>query len=352
MNPAPALAHPDAHGPASAWSEDQILHVAACYSNPFRWRTRRELANDFRQHMARSPNVRLTMIELAYGDRPFEVTTTTDIQLRTRSELFHKENLLNLAVARFPQGWRYGAVIDADWQFTRHDWALETIHLLQHHDWVQLFSSYSNVTGESQPGDGHRPISTHDGFVYRYVQNDFRIAPEWQDGWAAPPYGSLPSKTPLGSPGGAWGFTREGFDAVGGMLDRCILGSGDHFMAFGLAGQLSEKYTAQTQLKQFTSAYRDYVRAWQLRAARTIRGNIGYLDAHCIHHFHGPMHKRGYSSRDSILVDCEFDPNHDVYPDAHGVLQMTDDKPRLRDKVRQYFRSRSEDLPHAPATGR
>src|SRR5271165_603683 len=116
-----ALSHPDIHSPWAEWSEDQTLHVAVCYSNPFRWRTRRELANDCIRHLAGSPNVKLYVGELAYGDRPFEVTESPNpleglvesriknIQLRTTCELFHKENILNRVIQTFPAGWKYGA---------------------------------------------------------------------------------------------------------------------------------------------------------------------------------------------------------------------------------------------------
>jgi hypothetical protein len=112
--------HPDVHTPWRTWSEEQILHVAVAYSNPVRWASRRVLLNDFRQHMRASANVVLHVGELAYGDRPFEVTgddpndNSNDVQLRTSHELWHKENILNLVVQRFPPGWRYGAVIDGD----------------------------------------------------------------------------------------------------------------------------------------------------------------------------------------------------------------------------------------------
>src|SRR5271165_364542 len=115
-----ALSHPDIHSPWAEWSEDQTLHVAVCYSNPFRWRTRRELANDCIRHLAGSPNVQLYIGELAYGARPFEVTKGQEyrpeseettypdyvnpprrrlhrrrgpiesVQFRTNHELFHK----------------------------------------------------------------------------------------------------------------------------------------------------------------------------------------------------------------------------------------------------------------------
>ncbi len=52
--------HPDQHQPWADWSEEQTLHVAVCYSNPFRWRTRRELANDCIRHLRTRPTFACT----------------------------------------------------------------------------------------------------------------------------------------------------------------------------------------------------------------------------------------------------------------------------------------------------
>jgi hypothetical protein len=334
--------HPDSHH--GRWAEEQTLHVAAAYSNPFRWRTRRALANDFRRHLAASANVALHFGELAYGDRPHEVTGDhpNDVQLRGTHELFHKENLLNAVVRTFPADWRYGAVVDADFHFTRHDWALEAIQQLQHHDFVQLFSAYSCLS------DRHAIVSTMPSFAASFARAGGALR-EWQGGWCAPAYSSgragakaLPA---IGATGGAWAFRREAFDAVGGLLETCILGSGDWFMAFGLAG---EPAGSDVMLKgrPYTRGYFDSVRHWQARAASAIRGNIGVVDCLAIHHWHGPMGRRGYGTRDQILVDHAFDPTVDVFRDWQGLLQLTPAKPRLRDAVRRYFLSRSEDVPH------
>ena len=354
----PHLHHPDVHIAASQWSEDQVLHLAAVYSNPFRWRTRRELANDFRRHIATLPNIELHMIELAYGDRPFDVTNPAlypnDIQLRTSHELFHKENLCNLAVQRFPAGWKYGALVDADFHFSRHDLGLETIHQLQHYAFVQMFSSYLNLSGEATPGAGHRPMgTTSDGFAYNFVRNGNTLPEGYGGGWTEPPHsGGGPTSAGaglpwVGAPGGAWAFRREAFSAVGGMLDRCILGSGDWFTAFGLAGQLTNIEVERKLGKKidlYRPEYLQYIRAWQERAQHAIQGNIGYVDSFAIHHFHGSLKQRGYATRDSILIEHEFSPVHDVYPDSQGVLQLaTSIKPRLRDAIRRYFLERAED---------
>jgi hypothetical protein len=316
-----ALAHPNVHYAAGPWSQAQTLHVAAAYSNPQRWNTRRATFNDFRGHIAQAPNVQLHVGELAYGDRPFEVTSpacATDAQFRTVTELWHKENLLNLVVSRFPADWRYGAYVDGDWCFTRRDWALEAVHLLQHYDWVQLFSSYSDL------GPDQRPNSVVPGFAYNWRE---------RRGTARSYAG--------GSPGGAWAFRRSAFEACGGLLDFCILGAADWYMACGLAG-VTNDHRAETI--HCGPAYREAIATWQRRAG-ALKGNISYLPAHAIHHFHGSKGMRGYASRWQILRDFDFNPNTDIYRDWQGLWQLTPDKPGLRDALRKYFRERNEDDP-------
>lgn len=354
--------HPDVHQPWNTWSEDQILHVASCYSNPFRWRTRRELTNDFRRHMVKTPNVSFHMGELAYGDRPHEVTDpeedTQDVQLRTTCELFHKENILNRVIETFPSDWKYGAWVDADFHFTRHDWALEAIHQLQHYDFVQLFSSYADIGGENY-GTGHQVIRTNTGFAFNYIQNGYQLpegfvnggwrdqvstqSPDGWDDYAAPRgmlLGQPPRRGPVGATGGAWAFRRSAFDAVGGLLDKCILGHGDWFMAFGLVGEDAP----DMHVDGYTQDYRDAIAAWQRNAAK-LKRNIGYIDCFCTHHFHGSKANRGYASRDTILVKNQFAPSTDLRKDWQGIWQITPDKPQFRDDVRRYFISRSEDAP-------
>ena len=343
--------HPDVHTPWQAWSDDQQLHVAVAYSNPVRWATRRILLNNFRQHMRSSPNVVLHTGELAYGDRPFEVTgdDPLDVQLRTSHELWHKENILNIVVQRFPPDWRYGAIIDGDFHMTRRDWALEAIHQLQHYDFVQLFSSYSDLSA------AHRPFRMLAGFAYNYVNRPsnseyramLRAAAQAPYGY----YGSQP-RTAQGKPvprtvgatGGAWAFRRSAFDAVGGLLDTCILGSADWHMAFGLVGAAD----SAAELRWCSQGYIQSVRRWQERAA-VLKQNIGYVDNHAIHYFHGSKVARAYGSRWRVLLDNDYDPRVDISRDWQGVYQLTGNKPRLRDQIRAYFRDRNEDSPELSA---
>jgi hypothetical protein len=314
-----ALQHPDVHYASNPWSEAATLHVASAYINPQRWDTRRQLFNNFRRDMAATANAKLYVGELAYGERPFEVTNAShagDFQFRTTTELWHKENLLNLIISRFPSDWQYGAYLDGDMHMTRRDWALEAIHLLQHYDFVQLFSSYQDLTADQ------RPLGARAGFAYNYGTTGI-VRRSYRDG----------------APGGGWAFRRSAFDAVGGLLDICILGSGDSWMAYGLAGEPNNHpETARS------GAYADAILAWQQRAS-VIKKNFSYLDNHAIHYFHGSKMRRGYSTRWQILLDNKFDPRTDLFRDWQGIYQLTPDKPALRDAIRRYFASRNEDDP-------
>lgn len=340
--------HPDIHRPWAQWSEDQTLHVAAMYLNPFRWRTRRELANDARRHFEASPNVRLHMGELAFGDRPHEVTGPEDLQLRTSQEMFLKENALNRIIQTFPPDWKYGAWIDADFHFTRHDWALEAIHQLQHYDFVQLFSSYSDLSGEVY-GYGHQPMRVTPGFAYNYIQSGYQLPDGFANGgWRTRGadvgyYGAMVGgRRGVGATGGAWAFRRSAFETVGGLLDVCILGHADWFMTFGLVGEEAP----DMHIDGYSDDYRNQILAWQRNAAR-LKKNIGYIDCFAIHHFHGSKTRRGYATRDTILVKHKFSPTTDLKRDWQGIYQLNaSDKPGLRDAIRAYFMSRNEDDPN------
>lgn len=351
------LRHPNVHQPWSEWSETQTLHLSISYSNPFRWRTRRELANNAIDHFRRHPNVVAHVVELAYGNRPFEVTSAdnpNDLQLRTSHELFHKENLQKCGIRTFPAGWMYGCAIDADFHMVRHDWALETIHQLQHYDFVQPFSSYTDLSGGIY-GMAQIPVRTHSSFLFNYVQNGYKVSDTYHnrrintskgktvdpDGYEHEMVGEGALIRGVGATGGALAFRRSAYDAVGGLLDRCILGHADWYMAFSLVGV--EPPDIHTQ--KYHPSYKAYVNAWRERA-QALKKNVGYVDGHAIHFFHGSKTRRAYSSRDVLLAQHQFDPYTDVYEDSQGVYQLTPNKPDFRDAVRKYFISRSEDDPN------
>ena len=61
------------------------------------------------------------------------------------------------------------------------------------------------------------------------------------------------------------------------------------------------------------------------------------------HAFHGTKVNRRYVERWGILKRHGYDPLADIKRDWQGLLQLTGNKPKLRDDLRIYFRQRDED---------
>ncbi len=338
-----------------------VLDVVAVISNPVRFKIRYSLYRAFERHMDNS-GVRLTTVELVHGDRPFEITTSDNprhVQLRTSSELWHKENLVNLGVQRLPSDWQYVAWIDADVTFARPDWVQETLQQLQNHPVVQLFSKIIEL------GPNHEPYDSEKGLVQQSFASCYRHALDsgYLESAVWPCYGarkhapafpeefiphgaySISPLTAVGQTtteywhtGYAWAMTREAFEGVGGLIDRAILGAADHHMAWAMIG-----YGLPSVHGKATAAYRDMVMQWQSLADEHVRGNVGCVDGLVIHHFHGPKAGRRYVGRWDVIVNNHYDPNVDLKKDWQGLVALTGRNPGLRDGIMAYFRGRDED---------
>lgn len=136
-------------------------------------------------------------------------------------------------------------------------------------------------------------------------------------------------------------------------MDRCILGSADWYMAFGLVQKQdtddrsplrggSIASIGPESKGRVTDQYRSYIETWITNSAK-LNKNIGYVEAHLIHKWHGPKEKRQYGSRWQILEQNQYDPYSDIRASRNGVWEWSGNKPALRDAMRTYFRDRHED---------
>jgi hypothetical protein len=251
------------------------------------------------------------------------------VKVRTESELWIKENLINIGISRLPSDWKYVAWIDADIAFARPNWVGETIHQLQHYKIVQMFS-------EAQDLDpSYHPIGHHLSFMHCYLAD---MEPE-EDGYY---YEGRKGKPYLWHPGFAWAARRDAIDSLGGLIDWAILGAGDKHMASALIGQ--GMISCHSKIHP---AYKRLLREWEWRAETHIRRNVGVVEGLITHYWHGKKRDRKYKDRWKILVHNPYNPDIDIKKDWQGVWQLVDRlEPRsltLRDDLRDYFRSRHED---------
>lgn len=272
--------------------------------------------------MEATPNVKLYVVETAFGDRHFEITEKNNpqhLQLHTDSHIWTKENTINLGVRYLlPRDWRYMAWIDGDVFFDNPNWAMETMHQLQHFNVVQPWSQCLDL--------------------------DFRggIMQTFQSFGYIDQCGHKKQKHPsepyiYAHTGMAWACTRAFWEAVQGLMDFSILGSADHHMGFGMIGEVKD-----TIHKGMSPGFFRRCLEWQQRAVPFTDLEVGYVPGFIKHSFHGKKVNRKYRERWHILIDNKFDPDTDLAYDTQGLLRLVE-KPRLEKAIRHYMIERNED---------
>jgi len=309
------------------------LHVITVISNPVRYHSRYEHYENFKRHMEAAGAI-LHTVEIAFGDRPFEVTTggcgTNEIQFRSFDEIWAKENMMQLALGRLPSDWEYVAFVDADIMFQNPYWLQETVQQLQHYMVVQMFGYAVDL------GPKHEIIQTHRSFVKGYFDEGFKFPNKSKEKICY--YGGYGVNGSFSHPGFAWAYRREALEHLGGLIDYAILGSADHHQACALIGEVERTFPSQIH-----SRYAQKMLRWQERALKYLHRDIGFVDGTISHYFHGRKADRKYVERWSILVDNDFDPDLDLKRDTQGLYVWTDHNYKIRDAVRAYFRQRNED---------
>lgn len=312
------------------WNFEQIdashHYFITMVSNPRLYESRYVLYERFKKQFA--PGKLLT-VEVAYGTREFEVTEKNErmhVQLRTREELWHKENALNLGVQYLSQidpDWKYVTFIDADVLFTSDNFEQKIVHTLQHYAVVQPWMTAVDL------GPTDEPLKVQRSFMYNWINNTWEKKPE--DGYYYC-YGTF-----VGHPGFAISIRREALDSIGGLFDTAILGSGDHHFWMAMIGMVD-----RTRPNNVNDNYKKQLADYQERAVRIIDKNLGYAPLGLQHLWHGPKRNRFYVSRWKILIDNNFDPMIDIRRDTQGLYTL-DGSDKLKRDIQLYFSARLED---------
>lgn len=320
------------------------LAVMTLLQNPWRWRSRYKNYWAFQKHVEDSGGVLFTA-EIAFGERHFEVTEAGNpfhLQIRAQQEPWHqelwqKESILNLLATRIPIDMKYIAWVDCDVHFTKPDWCQETMHLLQHYRFLQLFSHAQDL------GPNEEPLIASPGFVAHRVNTPDAPITGVPTYYGGDGYGYYGGKGLWIHPGFAWAARREALNHVGGLVDWAILGSGDWIMGAALFGEVKKA----VGYGGYHPTYTRWAYNWQNRAEQYIRRNVGYLPGLVLHRYHGKKIDRKYDTRWKLLADTQFNPETDLKKDVQGMLTLVDDGSnrilKLRDGIRRYALLRNED---------
>lgn len=297
------------------------LNVIIVMSNVCGFRKRVQLAKEFILRMNYEKYVELFIVELAYDNNPvFEITTANNknhLQLRTKDVLWHKENMINIAVWKLlPENWKAFAWIDSDIEFENESWAIDTLKLLNSLDVIQLFSHYNHLNKDKTT------LLMNSSFGYQYIKkNKFCFNARTPNFW---------------HPGFAWAMTRKTFQRIRGLFQLDIMGGGDYHFAMALITELKQDDNNDINDDMKNEKKKYFKRCYGLK--------LGYVPGLIRHHYHGTIKNRQYKSRYEVLKNNNFNLKKHITFNKEGIMVPTKECPRkLLDDMYTYFSIRNED---------
>lgn len=358
------------------------LHVIVPVSNAWRWKSRWKHTQRALKHFIDSGAV-ITLIEVGFNRRQLVFADSgidglmaecaiqgpefrhRYIGLHSPSELWLKENMINIAVQNLPYNWMQVAWLDSDIHFVRPNWVGECIHKLQHYSFLQPFSQARDLAPNYEMLPESYPHASGVSFVQSWMDGDLET--NLSRGWKKKVItdiqkieadvaqlttdlktlvtdleGEYPYDCRRVFPGLAWAATRKAWDDVGGLPDVAVWGGGDWHMAHALVGKRDSMM--HTGLHP---AYKNAINQWADKADRHIRQNVGTMSGAVYHSWHGKKTARGYGDKHRILAKVGFDPTRHLKKDAAGLYDLHDDGSDtytgLRDQFRHIAMERNED---------
>jgi hypothetical protein len=351
-------------------AKDQVrepLYAIVPVFNPWRWKTRYKHTDRALKHFANA-GVVIVLVEaafnrreLVYADSGLDGTPASNcsvlgsdhnfrhkyVGLRTKDELWLKENLINIGVSHLPQDWQQVCWLDSDVVFARPNWVGECIHQLQHYAFLQMFSHARDLGPDYEMMPQDYPHADGRGFVDAFYSGALeKPKPDHHPPHHHhhPPYEGVtgypyPARV---FPGLAWAATRQAWDAVGGLIDFAVWGGADYHMAHALI----EK-TEGMMRNDLHHDYKKLVMQWYYRCHTHIRRNVGVMKGSILHNWHGRKTDRGYNAKHQLLAKIGFDPLRHLKKDFQGLYQLHDDRSnafvQLRDMMRKVAAERNED---------
>jgi hypothetical protein len=300
------------------------LAVVTAYFNFQHYETKGANLQRFRQGLLRQ-GVPLVIIECAFGEDPFELPDQAGvIRVRSRSILWQKERLLNIAVESLPATCTKVAWVDCDLLFENDAWADEASHLLETHAVVQLFECAVRLSRGAESDVGKDLQVESFGAAY---QRNPRLA---HTAWFSQ----------HGHTGFAWAARRQLWDC-GGLYETALSGVGDHVMAHVFVGA-TESSCLQRTLGRNEAQLRD-LRHWSRNVTPTMGGHIGVVPGKICHLWHGDPQNRQYDRRAQELTALGYDPAAHLAKGSDGCWEWSTENPRLAQWAREFFRERHED---------
>jgi hypothetical protein len=240
------------------------------------------------------------------------------VQFDSRTTMFLKDNLWNIAERNLPAQFQHVLCIDADTILVGHDWKRRLLAELEATPAVQPFSK---------------------GFWTDSSRTPFKE--KHSSGFAAQHHLPEPHVSKNFHPGFAIALRRDFWTSTGGFFNSPI-GGGSLFLISALLGLDNE---LESSLRQITPHFLEQYFRWAASVCQWSGRRLSFVECDAYHLWHGSRAKRRYAERFQRLNG--FDPAEDIVTDSAGLEQWSPyallHKKSMIDGVAEYFFERDED---------
>ena len=323
------------------------LWLITTYFNPLGWRSRRRNYDIFRRHL----DARLLTVSWSPEGNHELDDEDADILIRVDGGdlMWQKERLINIGLAHLPDDCDLVGWVDCDILFQDPLWQEKTISLLRDHEVIQLYGNAAYLEAGSPIDAGFRSSLQRPSIIQawqsaenqdRLLKDQIRIRELSRDqAHYVPDAGK-------GSMGFAWAAQRSWLQAMGGLHDRWVGGSGDTACAMTFLG-IHEAYCHMLTRCGLGGSCSDHLRRWANRVHAS-SPRLSSLKGTILHLHHGDLADRAYMSRQFDLLGTGFLPDEHLELDPSGAWRFNNAAPeQTRQMMASYFASRREDGPEA-----
>ncbi len=300
--------------------------IISCFFNPQKSPYRLKAFNIFYDSIKHLNHL---IVECVVGDTDPQLEETENIiRVHTENLLWHKESLLNLAVAKLPARYRYVFWIDADVIFTNLNWLVDSVKEFK--NGAKILQPFEYCIHMER--DELEPSFSVEDAIDNMKHGDGRHPKLWRSSCAnfvdSPCDAASNDYNTHGHVGFAWGATRDLLEKVP-LYDKALIGGADHIIFHAAAGQIPHPCID----KSFTDDL-DNVYEWSKKFYAEAQGKIAYSYGNLYHIWHGDIEKRQYLKRIK-----EFTPETKkiVEKDKNGLyVTKSGDSPYMK----KYFNDR------------
>lgn len=313
-----------------------VLWGITTYFNPCGYKRRYNNYVTFR-HASRKQNLKLITVELAINDSPFVLKDSMSdilIQVRSNSVLWHKEQLLNVAIGYLPGDCDKICWLDCDLVFENDNWVNELSAKLDGpFIFIQPFETITNLNEDHTIG-------------YSTVSYTKAISDNLK---------KSNKKKIKGTVGFGWAAKLDFIKALGGFYPYNIIGGGDNFvqMILKAANYINnrsiEDLLKNKELSRFNNIHKKHFISY-LKTLSTLNvkfinpSRISFINGNVFHLWHGNTRDRQYTSRHDILKNHLFDPIEHISFNSDNCMEWSKCAPKkLQTAIKEYFRARNED---------